>query len=66
VSEPQRDVQVIRRATAQLRHAYAQLLRSAVIDQASFAENLLSPEIKRLERLADRMEGRPDAQKAGV
>ena len=36
-------------ALAQLRHAYAQLLRGAVVDQAGFAKGLIGPAIARIE-----------------
>lgn len=40
---------------AQLRHAYAQLAAGTVVRQQEFAEGLISPQIKRLERLAGRL-----------
>lgn len=38
-------------AIAQLRHAYAQLAANKVVNQREFAVGLLSPQIRRLERL---------------
>ncbi len=51
---------------AQLRHAYAHLVNGRVVDLHAFAEGLLAPQIRRLERLAegpaeDRLESTPGA-----
>lgn len=37
---------------AQLRHAYAQLAAGAVKDQKQFADGLIAPQIKAIEKIA--------------
>lgn len=43
----------LRHVLAQLRHAYAQLAAETVQDQKQFANGLISPQIKRLEKYVD-------------
>jgi hypothetical protein len=43
----------LRHVLAQLRHAYAQLAAGTVKDQKQFANGLISPQIKRLEKFVD-------------
>lgn len=38
---------------AQLRHAYTQLKAGTVVKQEQFAEGLIAPQIRRLEKLAN-------------
>lgn len=42
----------LERIAAQLRHAYSHLVNGRVIDLHAFADGLLAPQIRRLERLA--------------
>lgn len=46
----------IRMALSQLRHAYAQLSAGVVKDQKQFADGLIAPQIRRLERVENDLE----------
>ncbi len=45
------DEKEIQYAVAQLRHAYANLMKGAIKDSEQFANGLISPQIKRLEAI---------------
>ena len=42
-------------AVADLRHAYAQLIAGRVVDQTSFADGLIAPQIERIEKVLRRL-----------
>ena len=42
-------------AVAQLRHAYAQLAAGTVVNQKEFADELISPQIERIEKVLRRL-----------
>lgn len=50
-------------AVAQLRHAYGQLARGEVVNQAEFARGLVGPAIARLERLSAPVAPLPDSER---
>jgi hypothetical protein len=53
-------IDILRSVTGQLRHAYMHLNNVSVIDQKSFADGLISPQIKKLEDLTDLLQAITD------